>query len=625
MIRSDRGFSIRNFWVEWSIYIMMLLFFVVIFTMINQQYATFDTRSSDLDRFIQGMWNTLNGRFLYSTIEERSILGGHFTPYFILISPALYIWPDPRVFSIIQTAGLAIAGFFFYLIVKEKHPVLAPFIALAFFLNPSLHQIGLLELRRITLAVPYLAFALYGLSIKNKKFVAIGLIMALLCKENVALPMALVGLYYVLFERDWKFGGFLMVFAIGWVIMVLTIINPIVDPQYVLAENSLDAYRGLNYFAQYGSTPQEILIYLISRPGDIFAYILDSEAQIGLMRLFIPLGIVLPFLSPRIALLTIPNLLYMLLGSYELMHRLDVWYVTIPLVILFGAICVRVREFDSKLATTVVTLLFIFTVWGYSQFSYLPFGGRYNSVRNIVTEHHETASKAMGMVPSNAKLATQSAFTPHLAMREELFLYPWLPRSGEPMDYYLLDRNLKSYPLNEIERNESIDNLIADPSLVIEAEVDGIYLFNLDGEPNPSKTVNQIWNEAILLDRFELAVSDEDGMFKTESSLSQLNAGDTVRVTLYWEATGNPDVDRTVSVRLQSGEQLVSQHDMVPSNGARPTSWWEAGWSFRDVYYLEVPLTLIEGQYDLRLLLYDSFSLEPVPTDNGEVFIYLTE
>lgn len=602
---------------------MMVIFVVVIFGLISRQYATFDTRSSDLDRFIQGMWNTLNGRFLYSTIEERSIMGGHFTPYFVLLAPALYIWPDPRVFSLIQTIGLAVGGFFLYLIVRQKHPTLAPLIALAFFLNPSLHQVGLLELRRIMLAVPYLSMALYGLSIKDKRWVFAGLFVALLCKENVALPMAMVGVYYLLFERDWKFGFFLIIFAVGWVLMVLTVINPLVDPQYTQAENSLDAYRGFNYFAEYGSTPQAIIGSLLRQPLAILQYMFNGEAQVGLMRLFLPLGFVLPFLSPKIALIAVPNMIYMLLGSYEIMHRLDAWYVTIPVTIFFGAICFRIKELSPKWATALTVSVLGFSILGYQQFSLLPFGGRHVPVRNIVTEHHQKAAEVMALVPIEADLATQSAFTPHLALRSELFLFPWLPRSGAPMDYYLLDKNLKSYPLNEIERNEAINNVIADPLIVVEEEIDNIYLFNLDGTHHAANRVDMTWEQSILLERYEIAVTNEDGFFKTTTGPIELKEGQDIRVTFYWRATAVPEADRTISVRLSSGEQLLTQHDMVPSNGARPTSWWQPDWYFRDVYYLTVPIGLAADQYELNLLLYDSLTLDPIPNDNGDAFVLL--
>ncbi|MCA9924274.1 MAG: DUF2079 domain-containing protein, partial [Anaerolineales bacterium] len=82
-------------------------------------------------------------------------------------------------------------------------------------------------------------------------------------------------------------------------------------------------------------------------------------------------------------------------------------------------------------------------------------------------------------------VAATSAYTPHLAQRSTLYLYPWVPDDAPPLDYILIDRYLKSYPLTEIERNDAINNLMADPTYVIEKEVDGVFLFKPNGTPLP--------------------------------------------------------------------------------------------------------------------------------------------
>jgi hypothetical protein len=87
---------------------------------------------------------------------------------------------------------------------------------------------------------------------------------------------------------------------------------------------------------------------------------------------------------------------------------------------------------------------------------------------------------------------------------------------------------------------------------------------------------------------------------------------------LYWEALAAPNAERTVSVRISDASgALIAAHDMQPSKGARPTSWWEQGWKFRDVYYMTVTPEALVGPGRLDVRLYDSFTLEPVPFDYG--------
>lgn len=617
---------VRFWWCEWSIYGMMALFVAVFVWLIFRQYATFDTRAADLDRFLQGMWNTLHGRFLYANIEERSIISGHFTPMFAILAPLLYIWEDPRVFSVVQTIGLAVAGFFLWLIVRRKYPMLAPFFALAFFLNPSLHQVAVLELRRITLAVPFIAMALYGLASHQRKWLLAGVLLGLLCKENVAFPVIMMGIYLVVVERDWKWGAGLVALGIAWILMVLLVVNPMLDPKAVNAESRIDVYRGFNYYATWGSTPSEILLGMAKRPFAVVQRLFDAAALGGLWRLLAPMGLVLPLLAPTWAVLCLPTIGYMLLGGYEPMHSLQDWYVASIVPVLFAAIGVGITRRPYRQAQWLVGILLATTVWGYLAYSYAPGGGRYLPVRYEIIPHHETAAAMVDLVPPEARVAAQSAYTPHLALRNTIYMYPWIPTGAAPMDYILVDRNLKSFPWGEVARNDAINNLIADPTYVIAQEADGIFLMAPNGAPLPALAVGAVAEDAILLERAEIALTDARGFFQNSTTLPlHLAPGQTVRVTLYWEALAQPKADRTVSVRLATSDgALAAQQDMMPSNGARPTSWWQPGWRIRDVYYLTVPAQAAPGAASLDVLLYDSYSQERVPFDQGEV-LHLAE
>jgi hypothetical protein len=181
---------------------------------------------------------------------------------------------------------------------------------------------------------------------------------------------------------------------------------------------------------------------------------------------------------------------------------------------------------------------------------------------------------------------------------------------------------MDAYPFTNQEINWEIDNLMADNTLVIEAEVDGIVLLRRGGEQWPAFAVDRVAEDAIRLDRVEVAVQDELGYFQTTADQPVLlRPGQTVRVSSYWEALAAPNAERTVSVRIADpAGNLLAQQDMQPSKGARPTSWWEEGWAFRDLYYLTVSPDAAAGSASLDLLLYDSYTRERVSFDGaGEV------
>jgi hypothetical protein len=265
----------------------------------------------------------------------------------------------------------------------------------------------------------------------------------------------------------------------------------------------------------------------------------------------------------------------------------------------------------------LTVLLLAATVAGYALFSHAPAGGEFKSELYQVTEHHRLASRVLEAIPSDAKVATQDPYVPHLSHREHIYLYPWIRIGLDNMDYVLLDRNLHPYPLQPHEMNEHIDNLLADVSYSVDLEADGIYLFRRVDDLGDAFKVGATVGETMYLDRVEVAVRGEDGLLRAASRKPvQLCQGEMVRIGLYWEALDAPGAERTVSVRVSDPSgAVVAIHDNMPGMGKKPTSWWQKGWQIRDTYYLTIPPTSQPGPGSLSVLVYDSYSQEIVLFD----------
>ena len=211
---------LNQLWLRYGIYALALLFTGVIFVFLVNKHNAFNTRTYDFARFSQAIWNTLDGRFLFSSIDGRSILGNHFSPYMALLSPLLRIWPDERALFLVQAASVAVAGLLLALILRRKHAALAPWFLLAFFLNPAVQQMALFEFRRVVLALPFLALALYALAVKRRWLMLLALLLALLGKEDIGLFVFGVGLFLLIFQRDWRWGLAMLILGLVWSVVV---------------------------------------------------------------------------------------------------------------------------------------------------------------------------------------------------------------------------------------------------------------------------------------------------------------------------------------------------------------------------------------------------------------------
>ncbi len=94
--------------------------------------------------------------------------------------------------------------------------------------------------------------------------------------------------------------------------------------------------------------------------------------------------------------------------------------------------------------------------------------------------------------------------------------------------------------------------------------------------------------------------------------------GETLTVTLYWQAERAPETDYTVFVHLLDEEgNRVAQHDGPPRGGEYPTSWWRAGERVSDVHVL-LSECWEGGPFYLQVGMYHPESLERLPVHAKE-------
>jgi hypothetical protein len=93
----------------------------------------------------------------------------------------------------------------------------------------------------------------------------------------------------------------------------------------------------------------------------------------------------------------------------------------------------------------------------------------------------------------------------------------------------------------------------------------------------------------------------------TGYDLSQrsVGPGETVTLTLHWEALRAMEHNYTVSAQLiDRAQRKAAQHDSWPLDGDAPTAAWEAGQTIVDAIPLAVYADAPAGPYDVRIAVY---------------------
>lgn len=100
-------------------------------------------------------------------------------------------------------------------------------------------------------------------------------------------------------------------------------------------------------------------------------------------------------------------------------------------------------------------------------------------------------------------------------------------------------------------------------------------------------------------------LGDEVALLGYDLESPTVTAGDSLLLTLYWQAQREIDNDYTVFIHLVDGEgKIWAQADNQPEGGFYSTSFWEEGEMVRDEHELRLPADMSEGEYELRVGMY---------------------
>jgi hypothetical protein len=108
---------------------------------------------------------------------------------------------------------------------------------------------------------------------------------------------------------------------------------------------------------------------------------------------------------------------------------------------------------------------------------------------------------------------------------------------------------------------------------------------------------------------------------------ADVKPGETLTVTLHWQAQAAPSRDYQVFVHLLGqGPEPVAQGDGPPLSGDYPTSLWAAGETISDPHPISLPPDLLEqggedsglsGHYRLLVGMYHLETMERLPRSDG--------
>jgi hypothetical protein len=188
----------------------------------------------------------------FVTIRGLPLFGDYASYILVLVAPLYWLWPDPRLLLLLQAVGLAVPAVSLYLIgTRRLHSPLAGLaVAAAYLAFPAVQWAAVWSFHPETLAAGFLGLAALAADRQRWRQMAVWLLLALMCKEDVGLVVAGFGALLWTTGHP-SVGRRTLAAGLGWFLLTALVLIP-------LANGRPSPHLELN-FGITGSGPLAIL------------------------------------------------------------------------------------------------------------------------------------------------------------------------------------------------------------------------------------------------------------------------------------------------------------------------------------------------------------------------------
>ena len=390
------------------------------------RHRAFSTGRFDLGNMVQAVWSTAHGHPLQITGlrgDQISRLGAHFDPILAAFAPLWFAWPSPDMLLVAQAVAVALGALPVFWLAR-KHlgsDRVALGFALAYLIYPPTQWLTLNEFHPVALACPLLLFAIWFLDEGRLLPFAACAIVAATTKEEIALVVAGLGIWYALAHgRRWTGAAV----AAAGVAAALVAID-VVIPHFNRAGTSSFFTR----YSEVGSTPGGIVHTALTDPWKIVTTAATGRGLGYLAQLVLPLAL-LVVLAPLALIAAVPELAVNLLSAATTQTSIRFHYTAGLIPVLIAAAVFGAKRLPPRIPVAtivVVTALAANYLLGPAPlWRYFPGGEQHQAHAADVSEHDRIAARALRLIPPHAVVSATNSLGAHLSARRRVLSFPYL-------------------------------------------------------------------------------------------------------------------------------------------------------------------------------------------------------
>ena len=257
------------------------------------RYDRFGTFGFDLGIYDQGTWLVSRFHNPFVTIRGIQLFGHHANFLFVLLAPLYWLGAGPITLLVVQVMAQASGAIAIFLLARDllKSKWAGVALAAALLLNPTYQWLTWEFFHPDTVAIGPLLFAYWAARNKRWKVFAFAAILTVLCKEDLALAIALLGLL-IWFRGDRRRGAIVAATSAVYFFFVTRVLIP--------QQNGIGPFYD-SFFGDLGKSPTQVVYNSVRHPTQPWRLAEAHDRRTWYWNMLAPWAFV-PLLDPRVLL-----------------------------------------------------------------------------------------------------------------------------------------------------------------------------------------------------------------------------------------------------------------------------------------------------------------------------------
>ncbi len=473
--------------VRWALGGIIATWSLIFIRLGFQRHDRFGTFGFDLGIYDQAIWLMSRFETPFITLRGLDFWGTHANPILVLFVPFYWLGAGPHFLLVTQVASQAAGAVAIYLLARDRFGARWPAVAMAgvLLLHPTYQYLPWEFFHPDALALGPLLFAYWAARAKRWKWFAVSVVLAVACKEDVALAVIVLGVLIAV-RGDRRIGMITSVAAAVWFMFATRVIIPFA--------NGIGPFYD-TFFGEFGSSASEVATNVVTNPDKALDVATRPDRMNYYRMMFAPVAFVALLALPTL-FIAAPMIGVNVLSSFPYQVEIRYHYAALVVAAIVLATVEAIASFGRTASAraflvglVAATSLASTVAWGPS-----PISVKYRSGLWALTPEprNEARRDAMDVIPTQASASVHYNFAPHMTHRKKIYEWPvpWLPLNWgvrdenlhDPagVDWLLIDR----VQMSDLER-PILSRLLADGEFVIRFEEQSILVAERVRPPAP--------------------------------------------------------------------------------------------------------------------------------------------